>query len=565
MNEKENLNPILPIFSDLMVLLPKEQNTKEWIIHLLPAFTANWFGKKTLDIENHELKEALKEIPELLQSFLSVIDNITKYRKPIQDYCVEFKDIDNRERAVLISAGLLDKETIPPEILKNINLQNGENAGIFLRLREVTKIVLERKRCVTIGAFHGIIGCSKSMLNVFHKIEVYGATDVSVLITGETGTGKELIAHALHERSKRRGNPFVAINCTSLNEELFESELFGHEKGSFTGAVRTHKGRFERADKGTLFLDEIGDMPFRTQAKLLRVLEVGVIERVGGESEKPVDVRIIAATNINLEEAVAAKRFREDLYHRIAIFRIHVAPLRERIEDIPLLVDYFLKILNERYKKNITKLTTDALNLLQEYFWPGNIRELRNVLERVYVEAQTQIIGRNAFNEWIRERDYFTAGHWDLSAIEQRKIAAPIVVPSDLSSINNDKKQQSDETTFLSEIPFSLSKKNSKKDSSVLVKPISKFISPNIQSEKLFNPISDSIDADYKMLHSKTSKKRKHFDLNEIKDALKKTNGNATQAAKLLGVHKATFYRKLQKLKITKEDLKKQIFIEDEQ
>src|SRR5262245_45838749 len=211
----------------------------------------------------------------------------------------------------------------------------------------------------------GIVGASVAMLGVYEKVARYGPTDAAVLVTGETGTGKELVARALHLRSLRRAKPFVALNCSALNEELFESELFGHERGAFTGAVGVHRGRFERADGGTLFLDEVGDMPLRVQAKLLRVLEDGVFERVGGEKEIAGDVRIVAATNAPLERAVAARRFREDLYHRVAVLRIHVPPLRERADDVPLLAEHFLRIFAERYGRGPRRLSPEAVRLLE--------------------------------------------------------------------------------------------------------------------------------------------------------------------------------------------------------
>ena len=195
----------------------------------------------------------------------------------------------------------------------------------------------------------GFIGHSPALLQVFRKIEIYGPTDAPVVITGETGTGKELAARALHAHSQRHRRPFVAVNCAALSEELLESELFGHEKGAFTSAVRAHRGRFERAHEGTLFLDEIGEMPLRLQAKLLRVIEEGVIERVGGEREVTVDVRLMSATNVPLEIAVQSRTFRLDLYHRLDVLRVHMPPLRERLDDIPLLADHFLQLLNEKY------------------------------------------------------------------------------------------------------------------------------------------------------------------------------------------------------------------------
>ena len=255
--------------------------------------------------------------------------------------------------------------------------------------------------------FRNLIGSSPAMRELFRKIRLYGASDAAVIITGETGAGKELVAQALHAESARADKPFAELNCTALSEQLLESEMFGHERGAFTGAVREHRGYFERADGGSLFLDEIGDMPLHIQSKLLRVLEDGRVQRVGGERSRQVDVRVIGATNVPLEQAVAERRFRADLYHRLAVLRIHLPPLRERPEDIPLLADQFLRQFNSKYQKGVQRLTSEAIRLLQAYLWPGNVRELRNVLERVVVEAETEAIGARAFTEWIRERQQF--------------------------------------------------------------------------------------------------------------------------------------------------------------
>ncbi len=280
--------------------------------------------------------------------------------------------------------------------------------------------------------YQGLVGHSAAMRAVFRKIELYAPTDAPVLVTGETGTGKELIARALHRASLRRAKPFVALNCSALNDELFESELFGHERGAFTGAVSAHRGRFERAGLGTLFLDEVGDMPLRSQAKLLRVLEHGTFERVGGEREMAADVRIVAATNVGLERAVAGGRFREDLYHRVAVLRIHAPALRERLDDLPLLVDHFLRVFAERYGRRAVRLSPEALNALAAYAWPGNVRELRNVLERLYVEATGDVVARSALAEWEQERELLAAGAWNVDLRDAEHAGGRrVLVPAD--------------------------------------------------------------------------------------------------------------------------------------
>jgi len=264
-------------------------------------------------------------------------------------------------------------------------------------------------------AFHDLVGRSVAMQEVFRKIRLYAASDAAVVITGETGTGKELVARAIHDESERRQGPYIALNCSAISEDLLESELFGHEKGAFTGAIRSHRGRFERANGGSLFLDEIGDMPLHTQTRLLRVLEERQVEPVGSERVLPIDVRIICATNVGLEKAVGQNRFRSDLYHRISVLRIHLPPLRERRDDIPLLVKRFLRRFSDSYGRRVERLTPEAMELLQSYLWPGNIRELRNVMERVFVENHAPVIGARAFSEWVHERQSFVQDRWDES------------------------------------------------------------------------------------------------------------------------------------------------------
>lgn len=375
-----------------------------------------------------------------------------------------------------------------------------ETPELFVALENITEVVLQRRRSAYIGTYHGIIGRSTRMLEVFHRISLYGPTDASVVITGETGTGKELIARALHETSTRAGKPFVPVNCTALSPELFESELFGHEKGSFTGAYREHKGRFERAHQGTLFLDEIGDMPAITQAKLLRALEEGVIERVGSEKEQAVDVRVVAATNVGLEQAVAEKRFRADLFHRLSVFRIHLPALRERAEDIPLLANYFLSQFNRRYKKDIQRISPEAVRRLQDYSWPGNIRELRNVMERLVVETYGDAISARSLAPWEAEREFFMPGGWNLDVTTRH--VKPIVTPAS------------------SQAPV--------------------FQLPTDQ-QQLSRPAPAPTKSD---LTAET-----------IQQAYHQAQGNLTEAARLLGVHKATLYRNMKQLELTRESL----------
>ncbi len=243
-----------------------------------------------------------------------------------------------------------------------------------------------------ISETYSMVGQSPAIQRVFQKISQYADTDLKVLITGETGTGKELVARALHHNSKRNGKRFEIINCASIPSELIESELFGHVKGSFTGAIRDHTGKFEMANGGTLFLDEIGDMDLRMQAKLLRVLEDGRFQKIGGNTLIETDVRIISATNRNLQKMIAQGKFREDLYHRINAVEINIPPLRERKSDVKPLAEFFLKKYARTYNKKLFEFSPQALQLLYEYDWPGNIRELQNIVHKIAVLSTQSIV-----------------------------------------------------------------------------------------------------------------------------------------------------------------------------
>lgn len=236
-----------------------------------------------------------------------------------------------------------------------------------------------------------MVGESEVMQEIYEMIDRVAPTHARVLITGDNGTGKELVARQLHEKSQRSKGPFIEVNCAAIPSELIESNLFGHEKGSFTSAIKQRKGDFELANSGTLFLDEIGDMSLSAQAKVLRALQENKIMRVGGEKDIPVDVRVIAATNKNLQEEIAGGRFREDLYHRLSVIIIHVPPLHERKEDIPLLANYFMQEICAEQGKPMIFFTDDALEDLIRMKWSGNIRELRNVVERLTILCDAQI------------------------------------------------------------------------------------------------------------------------------------------------------------------------------
>ena len=240
--------------------------------------------------------------------------------------------------------------------------------------------------------FEQIIGNSPALEAVLEQVERVAPTGSTVLIQGETGTGKELIAHAIHNISSRCGRPFVRLNCAAIPLDLLESELFGHEKGAFTGAIAQKTGRFELADKGTLFLDEVGDIPPALQPKLLRVLQEQEFERLGSTRTHQVDVRLVAATNRNLEEMVNRGEFRSDLYYRLNVFPVMLPPLRERREDIPALVGHFAEILGHRMNREIERIPTETMSALSSYQWPGNIRELQNLIERAVILSNDGVL-----------------------------------------------------------------------------------------------------------------------------------------------------------------------------
>ena len=339
----------------------------------------------------------------------------------------------------------------------------------------------------------GIVGRTEPMQNVFKLIGQLAMSDATALITGESGTGKELIARAIYHHSKRSEKAFLAINCAAIPENLLESELFGHEKGAFTGASSQRVGKFEQCNGGTLFLDEIGDMTPATQTKILRVLQNGTFERVGGNAPIKVDVRIIAATNKPLEQAVADKQFREDLFYRLNVVRLHVPPLRERRADIPLLVEYFLQKFAQKNKQPVKAITDEALRALEAYDWPGNVRELENVMHRALVVSKGDaILSADLPLEVSRQ---FRA--------EVRE-AAPVAEGASGATIGGD-------TASIARALFEMARRDPKLK-----------IIPFLEREMVIH-------------------------------ALKETNGNQVQAAKILGITRATLRKRIEKFGITQQ------------
>ncbi len=488
----DKAHELLPIFPDVVVSLVGDKFCIEkippWVVSMLS--TANNIDGVALSDLDNELAQALETIAE----------DVLETKEKVTDYCIEFTAPNGFRHAVLIYADVL-----PPQLGKN---------KIMFRLHDVSSKLQQRKELIILSSFHGLIGQSNAMRQVFRKIAIYGPSEAPVVVTGETGTGKELVARAIHEVSARRARPYVTVNCSAISPDLFESELFGHDRGSFTGANRMHRGRFERASGGTLFMDEMGDMPSQAQTKLLRVLETGQVERVGGEKAIDVDVRVVAATNVALEEAVGLGKFRADLFHRLAVFRIHLPPLRNHREDIPLLVDHFLTIFAHKYERPAMQMTPDALGMLAEYTWPGNIRELRNVIERVVVETPGTTIDKNAFAEWAHER----------VQLVRHQMGSPYGPGS-------------------SQLPtYHMSP------------PVAAL--PPAQTEEE----NDDMVIEGHIVPSATQppqpiKRQGPLTADDIVRAYVQAQANLTKAAKLLGIHKATLYRQMKKLDLTREAL----------
>jgi two-component system response regulator HydG len=294
------------------------------------------------------------------------------------------------------------KDGLPLDLLKNAAVlrdRHGAIVGGVETLTDITDLLAKEQTIKELKSllspsegFEGIIGIGSRMLDVYALIRNAATSDAPIIIYGESGTGKEIVAAAIHAQGRRNKGPFVKVSCAALNESLLESELFGHVKGAFTGADKDRRGRFEAAHQGDLFLDEIGDIPLSTQVKLLRVLQEKEVERVGDQTPIPIDTRIIAATHRDLDQMCRERHFREDLYYRLNVIPIHLPPLRERREDIPLLVDHFLKAIRVRTEKQINGVTEETLERLIAHQWPGNVRELINLLEYAFVVCQAELI-----------------------------------------------------------------------------------------------------------------------------------------------------------------------------
>jgi PAS domain S-box-containing protein len=295
---------------------------------------------------------------------------------------------------------------VPIRVNSNILINNrNESIGAVETFIDISEIRNLSEHLSEVYRYENIVGRNKEIKQIFNVLESVSQTDSSVLITGESGTGKELAARAIHLNSPRKTGPFIAVNCSAFVETLIESELFGHEMGAFTGAIKTKIGKFELANEGTLFLDEIGDLSLAVQTKLLRVLETKEFERVGGNKTIKINARIIAATNKILANEISAGRFREDLFYRINVINIHLPPLRERMDDFPLIVNHFIEVFNKKFNKDIQQFSSQAFDILMDYKWPGNIRELENVIEHCFVLCNGKIVNVECLPKRLRERN----------------------------------------------------------------------------------------------------------------------------------------------------------------
>jgi two-component system response regulator AtoC len=314
----------------------------------------------------HRVKETYPDIPVVILTGHATVDSAVKALKVgAEDYVTKPVDLP---RLQVILKSVEDKQMMKQEILEL------------------------RRQLQKMGSLGHLVGKSPKMQRLFEEIEMVANTDANVFIVGESGSGKEVVANTIHSLSRRRNKPLIAFNCGAISPTLIESEIFGHEKGAFTNAIKRREGYFELAKGGTVFLDEITEMPIELQVKLLRVLEEGKFRRVGGNDEINIDARIIAASNRDPQKAIQDGKMREDLYYRLNVFPIEVPPLRERLEDIPLFSHFFLQKLNETEDKNVDKIDPDFIEALQAYEWQGNVRELRNVINRAFIMARTDTL-----------------------------------------------------------------------------------------------------------------------------------------------------------------------------
>ncbi len=340
----------------------------------------NFSGNDTSGSEGFKwLKKILQVDPSVVVILITAFGNIEMAVKAIKDGATDFvlKPWQNEKLLATVSSAM------------KLRMSKREIDNLLSRQKQLSQDLDQQ--------FHDIIGTSEEMKKVFSTIQKVAGTDANILILGENGTGKELVARAIHRQSKRKEQIFLGVDMGALSESLFESELFGYTKGAFTDAKEDKAGRFEVASGGTLFLDEIGNLSFNLQMKLLAVLQNRQVVRLGSNMARPIDIRLICATNLPYEELVSEKRFRQDLLYRINTVEIHMPPLRKRVEDIPLLANHFLKIYCKKYNRTLKTLSLQALNKLEQYNWPGNVRELQHMIERVVIMSESETLQQDDF------------------------------------------------------------------------------------------------------------------------------------------------------------------------
>lgn len=414
----------------------------------------------------------------------------------------------------------------------------------------------------------GIVGDSEPMQAVFKAIGQVATSDVTVMITGESGTGKELVARCIHSHSLRSAKPFMAVNCAAIPDNLIESELFGHEKGAFTGATQQRMGKFELCDTGTLFLDEIGDMALPTQTKILRALQEGEIQRVGGEGTIKVDVRLLAATNRDLETMVKEKTFREDLYYRLNVMRIRIPSLRDRLSDVPALIEFMLQKLQKKRRSNVRGLSEEALQILTHYNWPGNVRELENVIQRCVVVAQGDTILRKDIPAEILNavqspapgatstRSANTAATATAPTAPAIAIPTPAAIPAPDTTTSPPAAAKAAETPAHAPVSAPPALKNPPADGT----PASGDDIANLPPETIIpvgSPFGAAalermpIEKVYDLLYSSLRKSSSRNLLEQVEKeitrrVLQETNGNQVKASGLLGITRATLRKRIE-------------------
>lgn len=392
-----------------------EQEGYEVTVADTPELALQALSEKTFDIILTDMKMPGMDGLELFKASRKIDPNISGI------IMTAFGSISSAVTS--IKEGITDyiQKPFEPEALLMAVEKTLRERGMLREIRDLRKEVDQRY------AFGNIIGKNHKMKSIFDLIQKIAPSDARVFITGETGVGKELVAKAIHFNSNRKNKPFVGINCGALVETLLETELFGHEKGAFTGAIRTKRGKFEYAQGGTLFLDEVGEISAGLQVKLLRITQEKKLERVGGNLPIDVDVRIISATNQDIEKKIKSGEFRLELFFRLNVVPIHIPPLRERIDDIPFLVNHFICIFNKKFNKKIREISTHEMSRLMQHNWPGNVRELENVLERAFVTTDDDIIDNIIFSHEIKEISNHATNSYPVNTDIPFKVARAMV------------------------------------------------------------------------------------------------------------------------------------------